>query len=63
MQPFTKMIPISLSHFFFFLSLLLCRQPLCPSCQWTEFDQANFYSQDCAAELEWQSVLSAKSIK
>lgn len=51
MQDLTQMIPLA---WFFFTTLLIYVGSLyVRGCQWTEFDQANFYSQDCAAELEW----------
>lgn len=51
MQDLTQMIP--LSWLFFTTLLIFVGSFYVWHCQWTEFDQANFYSQDYAAELEW----------
>lgn len=47
----TQMIPVS---WLFFTTLLIFVGSLyVQGCQRTEFDQADFYSWNCAAELEW----------
>lgn len=63
MQGLTQMILHLFVCGFFITLLILVGSLYVQGCQWTEYDQANLYSQDRAAELEQWSVLSIKCIK